>query len=157
MEYSLSELDSVDRMILRELQQDTISQVELAKRIALSPPAVHARVKRLEEMGILRRYVALVDREKLGYDLMCIVGVTLQRHQAGDVNAFHQAVQQMSEVMECFSVTGEYDYLLKVVARSRKDLERILLEKLTLMPGVARITTSIVLSEVKNSTEIVLE
>lgn len=157
MEYSLSELDLTDRMILRELQQDNISQVELAKRIALSPPAVHARVKRLEEMGILRRYVALVDREKLGYDLMCIVGVTLQRHQSADVTAFHQAVQRMSEVMECFSVTGEYDYLLKVVARSRKDLERILLEKLTLMPGVARITTSIVLSEVKNSTEIALE
>jgi Lrp/AsnC family transcriptional regulator, leucine-responsive regulatory protein len=157
MEYSLPDLDQLDQMILRELQQEMISQVELAKRIALSPPAVHTRIKRLEDMGLIRRYVALVDREKLGYDLMCIVGVTLQRHQSADVNTFHQNIQRMPEVLECFSVTGEFDYLLKVVARSRKDLERILLEKLTQMSGIARITTSIVLSEVKNTTEITLE
>lgn len=156
MEHSLPNIDALDQRILSELQQETISQVELAKRIALSPPAVHARIKRLEEMGLIRRYVALVDREKLGYDLMCIVGVTLQRHQIADMTTFHQAVQAMPEVLECFSVTGEYDYLLKVVARNRNDLERILLEKLTLMPGVARMTTSIVLSEVKYTTAIAL-
>lgn len=156
MEHSLPSIDALDQRILSELQQETISQVELAKRIALSPPAVHARIKRLEEMGLIRRYVALVDREKLGYDLMCIVGVTLQRHQIADMTMFHHAVQAMPEVLECFSVTGEYDYLLKVVARNRNDLERILLEKLTLMPGVARMTTSIVLSEVKYTTAIAL-
>jgi DNA-binding Lrp family transcriptional regulator len=83
--------------------------------------------------------------------------VTLQRHQNADMAAFHRAVQHMPEVLECFSVTGEYDYLLKVVARSRKDLEHILLDKLTLMPGVARMTTSIVLSEIKYTTAITVE
>ncbi len=158
MKYSSEMIDDIDRAILREIQQDSaISQVELARRVSLSPPAVHARMRRLEELGIIRQYVALLDREKAGYDMLCLVNVTLQRHQLEQVNNFRAAVQQMPEVLECFFVTGDHDYLLKVIVRNRKELEQFLMDRLTPIPGVARISTSLVLSEVKNTTAILIE
>lgn len=158
MKYSSVEVDEIDAHILRELQQDSaISQVELARRINLSPPAIHARIRRLEELGYIRQYVALLDREKLGYDMLCLVNVTLQLHQVEQMNAFRAAIQQMPEVLECFFVTGDYDYLLKVMVRNRTELEHFLMDKLTPIPGVARIATSLVLGEVKNTTAILIE
>jgi len=158
MKYSSEMIDDIDRAILREIQQDSaISQVELARRVSLSPPAIHARMRRLEKLGIIRQYVALLDREKAGYDMLCLVNVTLQRHQLEQVNNFRAAVQQMPEVLECFFVTGDHDYLLKVIVRNRKELEQFLMDRLTPIPGVARISTSLVLSEVKNTTAILIE
>ncbi|MBX3062348.1 MAG: Lrp/AsnC ligand binding domain-containing protein [Anaerolineae bacterium] len=83
--------------------------------------------------------------------------MTLEHHRSSNLGTSTSAIQQMPEVLECYSVTGEFDYLLKVVARNRKELERFLLEKLTHIPDVARMTTSIVLSEVKNTTELAVE
>ena len=101
MKYSSEELDELDRLILNELQHDSaISQVELARRISLSSPAVHTRIRRLEELGYIRQYVALLDREKLGYDMLCLIAVTLQRHQLDEVNSFRAIIQQMPEVLE---------------------------------------------------------
>lgn len=158
MKYSYQELDEMDRAILAELQADSsISNVELARRISLSPPAVHARIKRLEELGFVRQYVSLLDREKLGYDLLCLINVTLQVHQMDHIEGFRAAVSKMPEVLECYFVTGEFDYLLKVAVRSRKELEIFLMEKLTPIPGIARIATSIVLTEVKYSTALPLD
>ncbi|MGD8752609.1 MAG: Lrp/AsnC family transcriptional regulator [Anaerolineales bacterium] len=149
--------DDLDKAILRELQQDArISNAELARRVNLSPPAVHARVKRLEEQGHIERYATLVNRQLLGYDMLCFVSVNLQPHQVEQVQGFHEAIQGMPEVLECHHVTGDYDYLLKVVARNTQDLERFLLDRLTPAPGVARIHTSLVLREVKTSTSIPL-
>ena len=146
-------LDEIDHQILALLQDDgRISNAELARRIDLSPPATYMRVKSLEEQGYVRRYVALLEPEKVGYDLMCFVQVTLQLHSMEQIQIFRQVIQGMSEVLECHHVTGEYDYLLKVVLRNRKELEVFLLERLTPVPGVARIHTSMVLSEVKYTT-----
>ncbi len=154
----LEELDDLDKAILKELQQDSaMSNVELARRISLSPPAVHARIKRLEELGYVRQYVAILDREKVGYDMLCLINVTLQMHQMENINLFREAVQQMYEVLECYFVTGEFDYLLKVVVRNRKELETFLMEKLTPIPGIARIATSIVLTEIKYTTALSLD
>lgn len=154
----LEELDDLDKAILKELQEDSaISNVELARRISLSPPAVHARIKRLEELGYVLQYVAILDREKVGYDMLCLINVTLQMHQMDNINLFREAVQQMPEVLECYFLTGEFDYLLKVVVRSRKELETFLMEKLTPIPGIARIATSIVLTEIKYTTALALD
>ena len=151
-DYSL-EIDDTDKAILTELQNDSsISNVELARRISLSPPAVHARIKRLEELGYVRQYAAILDREKVGYDMLCLVNVTLEMHHMQNINLFRDAVTQMPEVLECYFITGEFDYLLKVAVRSRKELERFLMEKLTPIPGIARIATSIVLTEIKFTT-----
>lgn len=151
------DIDDTDRAILTELQDDSsISNVELARRISLSPPAVHARIKRLEELGYVRQYAAILDREKLGYELLCLINVTLEVHHVDNINHFRDAVTQMPEVLECFFVTGEFDYQLKVAVRSRRELEQFLMAKLTPVPGIARIATSIVLTEIKFTTSLSL-
>jgi Lrp/AsnC family leucine-responsive transcriptional regulator len=146
-------LDELDSTILEILQSEArISNTELARRVNLSPPATLARVRRLEESGYIERYVALVDRRRIGYDMFCFVRVSLQLHDIEQVTGFREAVQQMPEILECHHVTGDYDYILKVVARNTKDLEHFLINQLTPIPGVARIYTSLVLNEVKSST-----
>lgn len=151
-------IDALDKSILRELQNDArISNVELARRVNLSPPATLARVRRLEENGLIQGYAMLVNRQKAGFDMLCIVRVRLQLHDTEQVEGFHRAVQQMPEVLECHFVTGDHDYLLKVVAHNSEDLEDFLVNRLTPIPGVAQIHTSLVLREVKNSTNIPLK
>ena len=143
-------LHPLDVAILRELQSDgRISNVELARRVHLSPPATHARVKRLEKEGLIRQYGATLDREKAGFDLLCFIQITIQLHQPQQVEKFRTLVRQLPEVLECHHITGEYDYLLKVALRNRKDLERFVVKQLTPIPGVAHIHTSLVLSEIK--------
>lgn len=152
---SVAELSQLDRAILRELQADGhVSNADLARRINLSPPATHARVRRLEQLGYIRQYTALVDREKLGYDLLCFVQVTLQLHQPEQVRSFPEHIRQLPEVLECHHVTRDYDYLLKIIARNRQELERVLMERLTPIPGVARIQTNVVLDDVKAITQV---
>jgi DNA-binding Lrp family transcriptional regulator len=148
-------IDELDIAILQILQADArISNAELARRVNLSPPATLARVRRLDDSGLINGYAALVDRRQAGYDMLCFVSVSLQLHDIEQVTGFRDAVGKMPEVLECHHVTGDYDYLLKIVAHNTKDLENFLLRKLTPIPGVARIHTSLVLNEVKSTTVI---
>ena len=148
-------LDELDTAILEIMQTDArVSNAELARRVNLSPPATLGRVRRLEEKGYIDSYVAFVNRRLAGYDMLCFVRVSLQLHGIEQVTGFREAVQQMPEVLECHHVTGDYDYLLKVVAHNTQDLEDFLINRLTPIPGVARIYTSLVLNEVKSSTAI---
>jgi DNA-binding Lrp family transcriptional regulator len=148
-------MDDLDRAILGVLQSEgRISNVDLASRVNLSPPAVHARVKRMEDAGLIQRYVAIVSRDKLNYDMLCFIHVTLQMHQPEQVEAFRAAVQQMPEVLECHHVTGDYDYLLKIVVSNRTSLERFVMNRLTPIKGIARIHTSLVLNEIKATTQL---
>lgn len=146
-------LDDVDRGILHELQLDgRATNLELARRVGLSPAATHARVRSLERRRVIGGYAALVDREQLGFDLLCLVGVQMQVHQYESIARMRDAIAGMPEVLECHHITGEYDYQLKVVVRNRRELERFIVERLTPLPGVARIHTSLVLDEVKSTT-----
>ena len=148
-------LEELDISILQILQTDArISNAELARRINLSPPATLARVRRLEESGYIDGYAAFVNHRQAGYDMLCFVSVSLQLHDIEQVTGFRDAVRKIPEVLECHHVTGDYDYLLKIVARNTQDLENFLLRKLTPIPGVARIHTSLVLNEVKSTTVI---
>ena len=145
-------LDQVDFQILDILQKEgRISNAELARRIARSQPATHARLKRLEQSGLIRSYMALLDREMLGFEILCFVHVTLEKHQPDQVKNFHASVAQMPEVTECYHVTGDYDYLLKVVMRHRREMEEFLVDKLSRVSGVGRVHTSVVLREVKET------
>lgn len=151
-------LDPTDLSILSELQADSsLSNVELARRVNLSPPATHTRVKRLEQLGYIQQYAALLNREKLGYDLLCFITVSLQSHQTTTTSNFRRAVQQMPEVLECYQVTGDYDYILKVVIRNRDDLRRFLMDQLTAIEGVAQIYTRIALDDLKSTTVLPLD
>jgi DNA-binding Lrp family transcriptional regulator len=143
-------LDAIDRTLLRALQEDARqSNAELARQVDLSATGLHKRLRRLEEAGVIRRYVAVVDREALGFDMLCFVQVTLQRHEPDAVANFRREVATMPEVLECHHLTGEFDYLLKVIVRNRKHLERFILETLTPVRGMDKIRTSLVLSEIK--------
>ncbi len=149
------ELDDIDRQLLAHLQDDArITHAELARRVNLSPPGLQKRIRKLEESGVIDRYVTVLNPEAVGYDMLCFVQVTLQRHEPAAVRSFREAVQHMPEVLECHHITGEYDYLLKVALRNRKHLEQFILERLTPVPGMDRIRTSLVLSEIKESTAV---
>ncbi len=150
-------LDEKDQAILRHLQQDArITNTELAQRVELSPPGLQKRLRKLEESGVIERYSTLVNREAVGFDMLCFVQVTLQRHEPRAVERFREVVQRMPEVLECHHITGEYDYLLKIVVRNRKQLEHFLLESLTPLPGMDKIRTSLVLREIKETTALPL-
>lgn len=151
-------LDDIDRAILRELQADgRATNLELARRVGLSPAATHARVRAMERRGAIRGYTAIVDRDILGFDLLCLISISMQVHQYESVGRLREVIRAMPEVLECHHLTGEYDYLLKVALRNRRELERFVVERLTPLPGVARIHTSLVLSEVKSTTTLPLE
>ena len=159
MKYSheTAAIDELDRAILKVLQgRCRISNADLAREVNLSPPAVHARVKRLEKEGVLLRYAGLLDWEKVGYDMICFVSIGMQLHQADRVAGVRQRIAAMPEVLECYHVTGEYDYLLKVAIHNRRDLARFINEQLTPIPGVARIQTSMALATVKHETALPL-
>lgn len=145
-------LDNIDRDLLRYLQEDArLSNAELARRVQLSSPGLQKRLRRLEEMGVIRGYQAILNHEAAGYDMLCFVQTTLARHEPNAVENFKARVQEMPEVLECYHITGEYDYLLKVIVRNRKHLEQFILETLTPVKGMDKIRTSLVLNEIKDA------
>jgi DNA-binding Lrp family transcriptional regulator len=147
------ELDAIDYLLLTALQRDArLTNTELARRVKLSPAGLQRRLKKLEESGLIEKYVALLNREAVGLDMLCFVQVTLQRHQPELIQQFRALLQDVPEVLECHHITGEYDYLLKVVVRNRHHLEQFLVEILTPAPGMDKIRTSLALSEIKMST-----
>lgn len=150
-------IDETDKAILQILQSEArISNVSLAARINLSPPATHARIKRLEVQGYIRKYAALLDREKVGNEMLCFISVSIQIHQSKEIKKFRENITLVPEVIECYNVTGEYDYLLKVVIKNHKHLEK-LIGQITVIPGVSQLYTRLVMAEVKETTAIPLE
>lgn len=154
----LQQLDDIDRQLLYLLQDNSrISSAELARQVNLSAPGLQKRLKKLEENGVIGRYVTLVNREALGLDLLCFAQVTLAHHQPECVGQFCDRVKGLPEVLECHHLSGEFDYLLKVVVADHQHLEKLLSDKITRIPGVDRIRTSIVLNEIKASTSLPLD
>lgn len=152
---NLKPLDELDRKIVRTLQADgRISNVELARRVSLSPPAVHARIRRLEEQGYITGYRGMVRREYLGFDLLCFIQIGLQLSSPEQIERVRSALAEMPEVLECHHITGDYDYLVKVVVRNRQDLDQFVVSRLAAIGGIDRIKTSLVLTEVKNTTQV---
>jgi len=150
-------LDAIDQEILRILQTEgRIPNAELARRIGLTPPPTLERVRRLERSGVIRGYAARVDPEALGRRLTVFASVSLAMHQGGVVEDFMAAVRELPEVLECHHLTGDADYLLKVVVADTRDYERLLRERMIRLPGVQRIQSSVVLSTVKEETHIPL-
>lgn len=148
-------LDEMDRKILDLLQNHgRISNSDLAKKIHLSAPATHSRVKRLEQEGYIRDYVALVDRNKVGYDNLCFIELSLELHKHQQIQTILETVTSWPEVLECHHLTGEYDYLLKVAFKSTRELEQFISNKMTPLEGIAKLHTSLVLKEVKATTAI---
>ncbi|MFC4735944.1 Lrp/AsnC family transcriptional regulator [Bacillus daqingensis] len=148
-------MDQTDLHILDILQEDArISNSELAKRINLSPPAALSRVRKLEEEQIIERSTIILNAEKLGYDLLCFVFMSTNLHQTDELTALETQLARMPEVLECCCLTGEYDYLLKVVIRNRRELETFV-RRLNELGGT-RIQTSLSLRRIKDTTSLPL-
>ena len=150
-------LDDLDRQMLKHLQHDArITSVELARRLHLSSAGLQKRVRKLENRGVIERYATVLSRHAVGLDLLCFVQVSLAHHRPGSVKRFPDRVRSLPEVLECHYLTGEVDYLLKVVVASHQELERFLFEKLMKIAGIDGVRTSIVLKEIKTSTALPL-
>ncbi|NWF51386.1 MAG: Lrp/AsnC family transcriptional regulator [Ignavibacteriaceae bacterium] len=151
-------LDGIDKKILDVLQSDAyITNVELASKLGISPPAMLERVKRLEKNGVIKGYVALVDPEKVGKPTFALVSVSLAVHQLTSIEIFAREINKLPEVLECHHVTGAGDFILKVALENIQRYEKFVLEKLTRIKGVDKITTMFILSTIKQTTKIQIE
>lgn len=149
-------LDATDLAILRQLQQNArIAVKELAEAVHLTPTPVHERLKRLERSGVIRQYVALLDGAKIGKNLMVICYVSLQQHNKNAGAQFIEAVQDMDEVLECLTISGQFDFMLKVVSTDMNDYYDFHVNKLSAMENVSNVQSVFVLGVVKESHRLV--
>ena len=150
-------LDAIDSKILDALQRDgRLSNVELARRVNLSPSPCLARVKALEQRGLISGYVALCDPLALGLSVNVFISVSLERQRKDALETFEQGIREYPEVMECYLMTGDSDYLLRVVVRDMQSLERFIVDHLARIPGVASIRSSFALKQVRYKTALPL-
>lgn len=150
-------LDRIDRRILEHLQDDgRLSNQELAERVALSPSPCLRRVRGLERAGIIRGYAALLDALQVGLGLLAFVTVKLEKRGKMPVDQFTRAVQAWPEVIACFSMTGDMDYLMRVQVEDLEHYSRFIMEKLLKQPGVIDIRTNFVLERIKETTALPL-
>lgn len=148
-------LDRTDRAILHELQSDgRLANSAVAHRVNLSESACLRRIRNLEASGLIRGYVGLVDQSSAGYPDNVFVRITLHSQQQDDLAAFEAQISQIPEVMECFLMSGDADYLLRVIVADARDYERIHSQHLTRLPGVDRVHSSFALRTVIKKTEV---
>jgi Lrp/AsnC family leucine-responsive transcriptional regulator len=151
------QLDALDLRILAELQQDgALTNVELARRVHLSPSPCLARVKALEAAGVIERYVALANAKLLGLGLNVFISISLKEQSKESLAEFERRIAEHDEVMECYLMTGDSDYLIRVVVADIGALERFILEQLTPIPGIEKIRSSFALKQVRSKTALPL-
>ncbi len=142
-----------DKAILSVVQQHgRISNQDLAKRVNLSTAPCWRRLNKLENQGIIENYVALLNRENLGLSVMVYIHVSLNDHNADTVEIFDRFVAESTNILECYSVSGEYDYLIRVIAQDVTTLELFLMKKLLKLKSVRSANTSFVLKQKKYTT-----
>ncbi len=150
-------LDPIDLRILECLQSAAkLTNVELAERVHLSPSPCLARVKALERDGVIQRYVTLVDPRALGLNVSVFIQVSLEKQARDALERFESSIREMPEVLECYLMTGDADYLLRVVVPDVQALERLIVDRLTRIPGIANIRSSFALKQVKYETALPL-
>ena len=150
-------MDSTDRKILKALQTDSsISNVELAKRVNLSPSPCLARVRALEAKKLIRSYVALLDPQQLGLHLNVFISISLKEQSRKALQAFEEQLSVREEVMECYLMTGESDYLIRVAVADMPSLERFILEQLSPIAQVEKIRSSFAIKQVRYKTALPL-
>jgi DNA-binding Lrp family transcriptional regulator len=151
------DIDKIDRAILRVLQKDgRVSNVQLADRVGLSESACLRRVRLLEQSGIIDRYVMLINQAAVGKPGNVFVRVTLEGQQKEKLQQFEKTVAAVPEVMECYLMSGDFDYLLRVIIKDNLDYMRVH-DKLTGLPGVLRVQSSFALRTVRKTTELALD
>lgn len=152
------QLDRTDRHILELLQKDgSLSNLELAEKVGLSPSPCSRRVKALEDSGLITGYRALLDSKRLGLDLLALINISMDRHTPERFNNFESQVEGCPEVLECYLITGQSaDYVLKVLVEDMDAYQQFLLGRLTRIEGVSGVTSSFVMRKVVDRTAIAI-
>nr|WP_299339935.1 Lrp/AsnC family transcriptional regulator [Allomuricauda sp.] len=151
------ELDLIDRKLIELLQEDCKKTTkQYADHLDLSKTAVYERIRRLERLGIITKYVALVNKEKVKRDFTVLCHVRLVQHTKENVQKFEREVLKLDEVSECFHVSGDYDYILKVHVEDMKSYRDFMVTKLTVIPNIGNTQSSFSIKEVKSSTAVFL-
>lgn len=151
------QLDAIDLKILAQLQADSsLTNVELARRVHLSPSPCLMRVKALESAGVIERYVALANARALGLGLNVFISISLKEQSREALAEFERRIAEHDEVMECYLMTGDSDYLIRVALADIAALERFILNQLTPIPGVEKIRSSFALKQVRYKTALPL-
>lgn len=147
------DLDPIDQQLLMLLQADAKMRTkELAEAVGLSLTATYERVRRLEREGFIRAYVALLDREKIGRRLLVLCQVSLERHSKKLLREFSDAIQRFSEVLECYHIAGNYDFLLKIAVADMRSYQNFTVNKLATLDNVGTVHSAFVLDELKYET-----
>lgn len=149
------DLDEIDQKLLVLLQNNSkLTSKQLSAELHLSVTAIFERVKKLEKAGVISRYVALADKSKIGRDFIVLCHVKLDQHRKEYISQFEKEIVQFAEVLECFHVSGDYDYILKICVKDIKEYREFMVTKLTSLKHIASTQSSFSIKEVKNTTVI---
>ncbi len=147
-----SSLDQTDKALLRLLQDNAnLTTKELSEKLHLSPTPVYERQKRLEKEGYIEKYVAVLNKEKLGKKLIVFCNVKLKQHERGMGEKFVNAINNMPDVMECYNISGEYDFMLKILVEDMPQYQDFIMNKLTLIENIGSTHSMFVMGEIKRS------
>ena len=150
-------LDSIDKQILALLQDNSkINIKEIALKVDLTATQTYDRIKRMEKSGIIKRYVAELDKEKIGLDLVVFCQVTLQVHSKSLITQFENSISKMPEIIGCYHIAGNFDYLLKIVTPNIKSYQLFLKNKLSVLESVSTVQSNFVMSTVKEHSKLEL-
>lgn len=150
--------DAIDMAILRQLQADSkITNATLAQRVGISPPSTLERVKKLEQSGIIKGYVALLDPAAVNKNMSVLIHVTLREHGEDRIADFRKAVEKFEEVQAAWHTTGEEDFILKVLVSDMGQYEHFVVHRLSAVPNIGRVRSSFILSALKDGTEVPLD
>jgi len=148
-------IDETNKKILALLQENgRMTNAELAERTGLSPAATLERVKKLEAHGVIQKYVALVDAKQVGKRTLAFVAISLERHSAERIYAFQKEIAALPEVLECYHISGDEDYMLKVLVTDIEAYERFVIDKLTSIRNITKVRSHFVMSTVKRETKV---
>jgi len=147
------EIDPIDRRILDVIQRDgSLSAADVASQVGLSTTTCWRRIQQLEQSGVIKQRVALLDRSKLGLDVVVFVQVRLSTQGRDAIAQFDQAIRDRPEVLDCYTLTGEWDFCLRIVTRDMKEYEAFFLDHLSKIPNVQSVNSSIAVTVIKEST-----
>lgn len=152
------QIDAIDRRILQLLQKDGKMKIkEIAGELKMSTTPIFDRIKRMERDGVIKGYSTIVDREKLGFDLVTFVTITLDKHHMDYVELFERDILALKEIVACYHIAGRYDYLLKVVVVDMQAYQEFITKSLGILPYIRRVQSSFMMTEVKMERGIPIE
>lgn len=151
-------LTSSDLKILQLLQHDAgLSTAEIAEKVGISQSPCWRRISRMEKAGLIKKRVVVLDQRKLGMEVVVFVSISLTAHGRQNLAAFEREIRHFPEVLECYTVTGQMDYMLKIVTRDIQHYERFIRDQLMTLPMIREMHSTIAITEIKNTTELPLE